>query len=222
MASGGWTNIFLQMLVGVPPIPVVGEAWLDGWWTQIELEKFGWDMTVSTNPKNKPTGIGTVVGGAVAAAGGAIAGNIAGLGGAAGIAAAATAAAIASAALAEDDRLNVVNAGKLKFSKRFDIASSTLHTVVDNNLPVISALITVIHIKPDGATLHQPGFTLLATDGRLETVNVDMERGDKGVEVVEEFELEFKSIVITYSKRLGANNIPMAPFIHDFPEESDA
>ena len=82
----------------------------------------------------------------------------------------------------------------LKMWKRFDIASSRLHTIIDNNLPVVTALITVIHIKPQGATLHQPGFTLLATDGFLEKIDVTMERGGKGVEVVEEFDMHYKSI----------------------------
>jgi len=221
MASGGgWSNIFLQMIAGMPPLPVVGEAWLDGWWTQIELEKFSWSMSVKTNAKRDATGIGTAVAGAAAAAGGAVAGNVAGLGGAVGIAAAATAAAIAAAALAKGDKPEI-EPGVLRMWKRFDIASSRLHTVIDNNMPVVSALITVIHIKPQGATLHQPGFTLLATDGFLEKVDVTMERGDKGVEVVEEFDMHYKSIVITYSKRLGANNVPMAPFIYVSPSDPE-
>jgi hypothetical protein len=106
--------------------------------------------------------------------------------------------------------------------KRFDIASSRIHTVIDNNMPVISALITVVHIKADGITSHQPGFTLLATDGYLERIDVSMERGDKGVEVVEEFAMQYKSIIITYSKKLGANNVPMAPFIYTAASKSKA
>lgn len=213
MASGGWSNIFLQMIAGMPPLPVIGEAWLEGWWTQIELEKFSWGLAVKTNPKRDETGLGSAIGGAVAAAGGAVAGNVAGLGGEAGIAAAATAAAIAAAALAKGDKPEM-EPGVLKMWKRFDIASSRIHTVIDNDMPVISALITVVHVKADGITSHQPGFTLLATDGYLEKVDVSMERGDKGVEVVEEFDMHYKSIIITYSKKLGANNVPMAPFIY--------
>ena len=88
-------------------------------------------------------------------------------------------------------------------TKRFDIASSRIHACVDTNIPIISALISVLHIKQGSHSIHEPGFTLLATDGHFEKVDISMEKGDKGVEVIEDLELRFKHIVVTYSKRLG-------------------
>ena len=46
-----------------------------------------------------------------------------------------------------------------------------------------------------------------------------MEKGDKGVEVIEDLELQFKNIVVTYSKRLGVDNIPMPPFVYVAPKD---
>jgi len=46
-----------------------------------------------------------------------------------------------------------------------------------------------------------------------------MDKGDKGVEVTETLELKFKNIVVTYSKRLGVDNIPMPPFVYASPKD---
>ena len=82
-------------------------------------------------------------------------------------------------------------------------------------MPILSALITVLHIKPQGATLHEPGFTLLATDGFLEKVDVNMEQGDKGVEVIEEFDMQLQERSSSPIRSDWAQTtMPMPPFIY--------
>jgi type VI protein secretion system component Hcp len=215
-----WSNIFLQLMAGdTPPgLPVIGEGLLEGWWTAIELTKFSWSMDTPFKAKKDASGLGGLLGGAAAAAGGMVAGNVAGaVGGAAGIAAAAVAAAAAAALLGGDDKK--VNLGKLVINKRFDIASSRIHACIDKNIKIQSALLTVLHIKQGSRAIHEPGFTLLATNGYFESVKISMEKGDKGVEVTEELELQFNSIVISYSKQLGVDNIPMPPFTYTLPTD---
>jgi len=226
MASSGWSNIFLQLMAGdTPPkigLPVIGEGRLEGpWATQIELLGFSWSFEIDHKAKEDK---GTLLGAAAGMAAGAAAGNAAGLLGAgqAGLAAAAAAAAAVSAIKDFKDIAKVKSLGLLKMQKRFDIASSRIQACVDWNLPIHSALISVLHIKQGARFIHEPGFTILATDGRFEKVDIKMEKGDKGVEVTEDLELRFKNIVVTYSKKLGIDNIPMPPFVYFSPKDPKA
>lgn len=226
MASGGgWSNIFLQLMAGdTPPkigLPVVGEGRLGiPWTTQIELIGFSWGLAFDYKDQVKKKS-GSMLGAAAGMAGGAVAGNVAGaVGGQAGIAVAAAAAAAASA-LMDFKEIPKADVGLLKMTKRFDLASARIQSCADNDIRINSALISVLHIKQGGGLMHEPGFTLLATNGYFEKVDVKMEKGDKGVEVTEELELHFKHIVVTYSKRLGAHNIPMPPFVYVAPDETE-
>jgi len=107
----------------------------------------------------------------------------------------------------------------LKMTKRFDIASSQIHFCIDRNLPVLSASITVLNIKQGGRAIHEPGFTLLATDGYFRDVDLTMTpTSGNAVEVKEVITLEFKSIVVTYLKRVGKDNVPTNPFFYTAPE----
>ncbi|MEO5882937.1 MAG: hypothetical protein ABIQ06_11030 [Caldimonas sp.] len=204
------------MMAGDPiPLPVIGEGQLElPWMTQIELLSFSWRLEVTHDYKggNKSL-LAAAAGMAAGAGGGMLAG---GLGGQAGLAAAAVAAAAASLAM-DSDKKGEVKPGSLKMQKRFDIASGRIHSCADLNIPVLSALISVLHIKQGSRSIHEPGFMLLATDGFIESVEIKMEKGDKGVEVIEDFSLKFKNIVITYGKRLGEDNIPMPPFVYITP-----
>lgn len=126
---------------------------------------------------------------------------------------------------------SMVGAGKtvtvkmepLEFKKRFDIASSQIHTCLDNHIKVVSASITVLHIKHgDNAVsgaIHQPGFTLVATDGYFTETKVDLVPDGNSAEVVETVRMSFKRIVITYLKNVyikgaGQNSVATAPFTH--------
>jgi len=227
MASGsGWSNIFLQLMAGdTPPkigLPVLGEGQLGlPWTTQIELLSFQWGMSFDYKDQIKKSS-GSMLGAAAGMAGGAIAGNVAGaVGGQAGIAVAAAAAAAASA-LMDFKEIPKADIAVLRMTKRFDLASARIQSCADNDIRIQSALVSVLHIKQGGGLaglMHEPGFTLFATNGYFEKVDVKMEKGDKGVEVTEDLELHFKHIVVTYSKRLGANNIPMPPFVYVAPDE---
>lgn len=104
--------------------------------------------------------------------------------------------------------------GELVMEKRFDIASAMIHTCLDNYLPIISASITVLNIKHGGRGIHQPGFTLVAADGHIVDVNVKMVPSGNGVEVKEEITLKFNSVVISYLKVNGKDNIPTNPFYY--------
>jgi hypothetical protein len=132
---------------------------------------------------------------------------------------AAAAAATAQALRDMGKKIPMIRLGLLRMTKRFDIASSRIHSCVDADLPIVSALISVLHIKQGSNSIHEPGFTLLALDGHFEKVDIKMEKGDKGVEVMEELELRFKQIVVTYSKRLGDHDVPMPPFIYRGPKD---
>ena len=237
MASGGYSNIFLQLMVGppakggipgAPPLPVIGEGQLElPWKTQIELVRFSWDMDFKLEDAEAKNS-GGLLGQAAAAGGmavGAAAGNVAGLAGGGGpgtqtgLALAAAAAATAQALKDMGKKIPMIRMGVLRMTKRFDIASSRIHSCVDADLPIVSALISVLHIKQGSNSIHEPGFTLLAMDGNFEKVDIKMEKGDKGVEVNEELELRFKQIVVTYSKRLGDHDVPMPPFIYRGPKD---
>jgi type VI protein secretion system component Hcp len=106
----------------------------------------------------------------------------------------------------------------LKFTKRFDTASSQIHICLDNHLPVVSASITVLHIKHKGRVMHQPGFVLLATNGFFQEVELSLQDDGRQVELVETVKLNFKNIVVTYMKTMGPDNLPTAPFF--FPKLS--
>lgn len=122
----------------------------------------------------------------------------------------------------------------LTFTKRFDVASSQIHTCLDNHLPVVSASITVLHFSPSalpkGAAgdvlaaanpaagamegLHKPGFVLLATDGYFESVDLDLQQDGNMSELVETVTLNFKTISISYVKAIGPAAVPMPPFLY--------
>ena len=105
----------------------------------------------------------------------------------------------------------------LTFVKRFDVASAQIHLCLDNHLPVVSASITVLHIKHGGRAVHQPGFVLVATNGYFSEVKIDVSPDGNSAELIETCTLNFKNIVITYLKTAGKDNIPTAPFFHPAP-----
>jgi hypothetical protein len=219
----------MQMMAGDPiPLPVIGEGQLElPWKTQVELISFSWTIDYKHEFKESGGGLGGAVGGMAAGVGAGVAagaiGAVSGSGEAtqAALAAAAAAAAVASLADAAGKKRGKCTLGVLRIVKRFDIASSRLQSCADNNVNIFSALISVLHIKGGGHLIHEPGFTLLATDGYIEKVDIEMEKTDKGVEVVEKLDIQFRNIVIAYSKRLLEHNIPMPPFKYDSPPEDD-
>ena len=106
--------------------------------------------------------------------------------------------------------------------KRFDIASSDIHMLMDLKLPILSVSITVLHITPSGQTFHRPGFVILATDCTIASAEVHMAKaGDKGVEVKETIVVRYEGITITYLRSIpgptGREPIPMPPFIYTKP-----
>jgi len=115
---------------------------------------------------------------------------------------------------------NRVTMHELTMEKRFDISSAMIHTCLDNHLPIISASITVLNIKHGGRAIHEPGFTLVATDGYFTDVKLSMSASGHAVEVKETLTLTFDTIVISYLKRLGKDNIPTNPFFYKTPKLS--
>ena len=106
----------------------------------------------------------------------------------------------------------------LTLKKRFDIASSDMHMMMDLKVPIISVSITVLHISPSSQVFHLPGFVILATDCKIKSVDVNMQRATAGVEVMETVVVEYGQIVITYLRSLpgptGSVPLPMPPFIY--------
>jgi type VI protein secretion system component Hcp len=113
-----------------------------------------------------------------------------------------------------------VQMAELEFEKRFDIASAMIHTCLDNHLPIISASITVLNIKHGGRAIHEPGFTLVAADGYITDVDLAMTPSGNAVEVKETVTLNFNSIVISYLKKVGKDNIPTNPFFYTAPKKT--
>jgi type VI protein secretion system component Hcp len=102
----------------------------------------------------------------------------------------------------------------LTFKKRFDVASSQMHFCLDNHLPIVSASITVLHIKQQGRAIHQPGFTLVCTMGHFASCKLEVSDDGLSKEVTEDWTLNFKSIKMMYLKTLGKDNLPTAPFFY--------
>ncbi len=116
-----------------------------------------------------------------------------------------------------------VKTRELTLRKRFDIASSDIHMLMDLKLPILSVSITVLHITPSGQTFHRPGFVILATDCTILSAEVHMSKaGDKGVEVKETVVVRYEGITITYLRSIpgptGREPIPMPPFIYTKPK----
>jgi len=180
----GWSNIFLQLITGLGPVPTpaVGEGLLEGWQGSIELQGFNWEASYKPKTKNE--------------AGGGLLGSIG-------------SAASSLLGIAAEAQFEM---GELEFTKRFDISSAQIHTALDNQWPVISASITVLNIKQGGRAIHEPGFTLLATDGLFKEATIAARPQGNGVELVETVKMSFQSIVVTYLKRTGKDNVPTNPF----------
>jgi hypothetical protein len=102
----------------------------------------------------------------------------------------------------------------LKFKKRFDVGSSQMHFCLDNHLPVVSATITVLHMKQQGRAIHQPGFVLACTMGYFAECHLEVSDGGMSKEVIENWTMNFKSIKMMYLKTLGKDNLPTAPFFY--------
>ena len=105
----------------------------------------------------------------------------------------------------------------LTFTKRFDVASSKIHTCLDQHLLILSASITVVHVRKGGLIPYQPGFVLLATKGYFAEVDVQTQADGNALEIVETCTLNFDRITMTYLKTLnmmglGENNVPTMPF----------
>jgi type VI protein secretion system component Hcp len=105
----------------------------------------------------------------------------------------------------------------LTFTKRFDVASAKIHACLDQHIQVISASITVVHVRRGGLVPYQPGFVLLATKGYFADVDVQTQSDGNMLEITETCTLNFQHIVITYLKTLnmmglGENNVPTLPF----------
>jgi type VI protein secretion system component Hcp len=105
----------------------------------------------------------------------------------------------------------------LSFTKRFDVASSHIHLCLDQKIKVLSATITVLHMKPNVVPPHAPGFVLNAADGYFEGVELSLEEGDKQVELVEKVTINFKAIQMQYLKSVAGQPTPMAPFFYPNP-----
>ena len=102
----------------------------------------------------------------------------------------------------------------LTFKKRFDVGSSQMHFCLDNHLPVVSATITVLHIKQQGRAIHQPGFVLACTMGYFAECSLEVSDSGLSKEVIETWTLNFKNIKLMYLKTLGKDNLPTAPFFY--------
>jgi type VI protein secretion system component Hcp len=100
----------------------------------------------------------------------------------------------------------------LTFTKRFDVSSSMIHNCIDKHTKIISASITVVHVRKGSIGIYMPGFVLLATNGYFSEVKVDIQPDGNCAEVVETCKLNFEQITITYLKSMLGTNLPTLPF----------
>ena len=65
-----------------------------------------------------------------------------------------------------------------------------------------------------------PASCCLRPTDKFEKVEIRMDRpATRASRSSRTLELQFKNIVVTYSKRLGVDNIPMPPFVYGSPAE---
>lgn len=105
----------------------------------------------------------------------------------------------------------------LEFVKRFDVGSMQMHLCLDRHWKVLSATITVLHIKQKGKFIHEPGFILMANDGHFSDISLDLAQDGNMTELVETCKLNFKQITMTYLKKVGNSVTPAAPFFYPAP-----
>jgi len=122
--------------------------------------------------------------------------------------------AAAAASMAGIGKPVTIKMEPLVFRKRFDVGSSQMHFCLDNHLPVVSASITVLHIKQQGRVIHQPGFVLVCTQGHFAECELEVSDDGLSKEITESWTLNFKNIKMMYLKTLGKDNLPTAPFFH--------
>jgi hypothetical protein len=105
----------------------------------------------------------------------------------------------------------------LSFTKRFDVASSHIHFCLDHKIKVLSATITVLHIKPSVIPPHAPGFVLNAVDGYFEAADLEVSPDGNMAELSEVVTMNFKSIQMSYMKPVNGQPLPTAPFFYPNP-----
>jgi type VI protein secretion system component Hcp len=113
----------------------------------------------------------------------------------------------------------VVEPSLLKFTKRFDVASAHIHASMDNDLlnKVVSATITVLHMKPNVVPPHAPGFVLNFLGGKFKSVQLRLETSGNMAELQETVEMEYTSLQMQYLKPIEGQPTPMAPFVYAIP-----
>jgi type VI protein secretion system component Hcp len=102
----------------------------------------------------------------------------------------------------------------LKFTKRFDLSSFHIHLCLDNHIKVVTAAITVLHMKPNVIPPHAPGFVLNCANGYFESTSLKLAQDGNMSELEEEVVMNFTSIQMQYLKPIAGQPTPMAPFFH--------
>jgi type VI protein secretion system component Hcp len=102
---------------------------------------------------------------------------------------------------------------ELSITKKFDVASPILHTYLDNHVLILSVSITVLHIKPGGRTIHQPGFVLAMQNGYFTKSSLALSSSGGAAELTETMAFNGTGITISYVKSLGKDNVPTNPFV---------
>jgi hypothetical protein len=108
----------------------------------------------------------------------------------------------------------------LKFTKRFDVASHHIHFCIDNKIKILSATITVLHMKPGFVPPHAPGFVLNCADGYFESTELELGSDGMLAELTETVTVNFGLMQMLYMKPVpGANGqpVPTAPFFYPNP-----
>ncbi len=168
-----WSNILCKVIRNSGPI--VGEALLMGWQTDIPVNGFSWSLALEEQALKADRDMGEEL---EMAAG--------------------------STALAPVDQK--AKAGSFTLKKRFDVSSAELHSLVDqpdDDDEDVQVVVTVLHTAHGrGMVVNLPGFVITLDKCSFKNVSTELSRSDKGVDVMETYIIDFRSITMLYMKAL--------------------
>lgn len=107
----------------------------------------------------------------------------------------------------------------LTITKRFDISSTPIMYAIDNDLPIITATISVIGMMHTGRPMHEPGLVIVLTNGRFLDITTKIAEEGKGAQVIDTVRMSFTGMVMTYMKdtltgKDSVTRIPTQPFLY--------
>lgn len=174
--------------------PVIGEGLLMGWQTDIPLSGFSWGVDTNLEALKADRDMGEEL-------------------------------ELASSSTVLSGTKQPVEVKNFTLKKRFDVSSAELHQIVDNQEDVESVVVTVLHVAHGrGMVINLPGFMITLSECKFKSVNTELSRSDKGIDVMETYEIEFRGVTLLYLKTLPPAalqvTVPTLEFSYAKPESA--